>query len=89
VLKLLIPLAAALTLAACASTPPVEAPLADSSSLDKKPMTHCLQTGTRIRLNDDQCAAVSGRAFSSEELEQTGEMNLSDALRKLDPSFGR
>lgn len=84
----LLTLAALAALAGCAAQTPPEAPLAHSLT-SEKPNSHCIQSGTRIRLDEDQCSSASGREFSQQELEQTGEMNLADALRKLDPSIGR
>jgi hypothetical protein len=47
--------------------------------------------GSRIRLaKPEDCArAAHGayRSYSKEEIERTGETNMADALRKLDPSF--
>jgi len=84
----LLTLAAIAALAGCAAQTPPEAPLAQSLT-SEKPNSHCLQSGTRIRLDADQCSSASGRTFSQQELEQTGEIGLAEALRKLDPSIGR
>ena len=34
-----------------------------------------------------QCVAANGRVYSREDLERTGEVDIVDALRKLDPSI--
>ena len=52
---------------------------------------HCLRhTGTRITSRADNrkmrtCSAI-GRSYTREDLDRTGEVNLADALRKLDPA---
>lgn len=47
--------------------------------------------GSRIRLSTpEDCAKASRgpfRSYSKEDLDRTGETNMADALRKLDPSF--
>ncbi|UNK49240.1 hypothetical protein MNR01_16170 [Lysobacter sp. S4-A87] len=54
---------------------------------------NCLQyTGSRIRTADPrtgktQCAQGPGRAYSRDDLERTGQVDLHDALRHLDPSI--
>lgn len=48
----------------------------------------CLRlTGTRIRPPAGRCASGPGRVYSREELDRTGAIDLSDALRRLDPSL--
>jgi hypothetical protein len=72
-------------LAGCATDP--EARL---SAIGTQPESEpCIQTGTRIRLDEGECAAVSGRTYSQEELQSTGAFSLAESLRKLDPSLGR
>lgn len=51
----------------------------------------CLtQTGTRIRTRDPKTGKVNcqgpGRSYSRDELDRTGEVDLADALRRIDPS---
>lgn len=51
----------------------------------------CLtQTGTRIRTRDAKTGKVNcqgpGRSYSRDELDRTGEVDLADALRRIDPS---
>jgi hypothetical protein len=60
---------------------------------------NCLrQTGTRISSGtqvssradghkDRKCTGANGRAYTREDLERTGEVDIADALRKLDPSI--
>lgn len=52
---------------------------------------NCLRyTGTRIQQRDKNgkpvCNPVPGRAYSKQDIDRTGEIDLADALRKLDPS---
>jgi hypothetical protein len=54
----------------------------------------CLrQTGTRISSRTDTrkqraCSnGAIGRAYTREDMDRTGEVNIADALRKLDPSI--
>jgi hypothetical protein len=50
----------------------------------------CPETGTRIRPSRDGVCVATGsyvKSYSREEIERTGETNVSEALRKLDPSF--
>ena len=52
---------------------------------------NCLRyTGTRIVSRDKtgkRCVALNGRSYSREDIYGTGEVELSEALRKLDPSI--
>jgi uncharacterized lipoprotein YajG len=76
--------AAAAALAACAQMPTSEHIVSSAYSQNDQ----CLKSGTRIRLNDEDCATtVNGRVYSQRELEQTGALSVSEALRKLDPRF--
>lgn len=53
----------------------------------------CLRdTGTNIRSRsasrkDGKCIGANGRAYTREDLQHTGEVDIADALRKLDPSI--
>lgn len=52
----------------------------------------CLtQTGTRIRTRDAKTGKVAcqgpGRSYSRDELERTGQVDMADALRRIDPSI--
>lgn len=56
----------------------------------------CLRyTGTRIDLTrhrrarelDQRCIAAGGRVYTREDLERTGEIDLANALRMLDPGI--
>ena len=49
-------------------------------------------TGSRIttrqmRDNDKDCVIVNGRVYSREDLDRTGEVDIAEALRKLDPAI--
>ena len=57
---------------------------------------YCLRyTGTRIDLRrhdrsgafEPDCVAASGRVYTRDDLERTGEVDIVDALRKLDPAI--
>lgn len=89
----------ALPMAAVAqqSTPAKQAATtADASqtkAIDDKQRTdpNCLQhTGTRIAPRKDKqgrCALGPGRVYTNDDIARTGETNVADALRKLDPSI--
>jgi hypothetical protein len=62
-------------LAACASTPQ-SAPHAASNVACSSPTA----SGAQARLSPGQC-----RAYSGADLERTGEVNVGEALRMLDP----
>lgn len=53
----------------------------------------CLrETGTNIRSRstssrDRKCIGANGRAYTRDDLQGTGEVDIADALRKLDPSI--
>jgi hypothetical protein len=56
----------------------------------KKDQKCAVTTGSRIRRDppaDCERATPGERSYTAEELATTGEMNLSEALRKLDPRF--
>lgn len=59
---------------------------------------YCVKhTGTRLMVEDDRadktrtfrdaCVDAGGRVYTREQIESTGEVDLADALRKLDPSI--
>lgn len=74
-----------LVTAACASQP---TPLAanDNASADR---SSCIPTGSRIRTRDGDCSpkGYPFRSYSAEELQDTGEIGLLEALRQIDPAF--
>ncbi|MDH5823873.1 hypothetical protein QFW77_12885 [Luteimonas sp. RD2P54] len=53
------------------------------------------ETGSRVvasrnarnRQERDACVAAGGRVYTRAELESTGEVDIADALRRLDPSI--
>lgn len=78
------------TPAAPSAEPAVVAPakLVKPSVADRR----CLrETGSRIParrgLRRDACLPGNGRSYSREDLERTGEVDIADALRRLDPSI--
>lgn len=47
------------------------------------------RNATRIRKNDDkapECANAPGRSYDQDDIRRTGQTNVGDALRMLDPS---
>jgi hypothetical protein len=63
---------------------PVRASLDDQQATRKAP--RCLGvTATRIRRPSDPCQSP-GRRFDADDISRTGEVDLGEALRKLDPS---
>ncbi len=51
---------------------------------------YCVQdTGSHIRPKQGECLPVPGRSYSREDVENTGSVSNSDALRRLDPSITR
>ena len=82
--------------AAGASAVPAAASVASRS--DERVDRYCLRaTGSRIVVRDSatgeapdfdkHCLALGGRAYSREDIERTGEVDLADALRKLNPAI--
>jgi hypothetical protein len=75
-------------LVGCAAEP---VQLAANDTANGVPLEECDQRpGSRIRMHGrDGCEPVGSpfKRFSAEELRATGEPDLADALRKLDPAF--
>ncbi|WP_133479336.1 hypothetical protein [Cognatilysobacter segetis] len=72
------------------ATPAARAPARAEADVDR----HCLrETGTRIRpranrAQDAGCPSIhAGRVYTQEDLRSTGEIDMADALRKLDTSI--
>lgn len=70
----------------------------DQASEPREPVRNCLRsTGSRVtavqnvRATKDgkpqRCAPVSGRVYTSEDIARTGQVDIYDALRMLDPSI--
>ncbi|HEU0305713.1 MAG TPA: hypothetical protein VFR30_01955 [Lysobacter sp.] len=98
--RLMISLFGALAFAAAAQAAEPQAnPVADTAPVtqeaDKPDLDdrNCLrQTGTRIGSRnagskDQKCTGAMGRSYTREDLERTGDVNIADALRKLDPAI--
>jgi hypothetical protein len=70
-------------LAGCASTSqnPTSAAAANSG-----PKARCLSTASRIPTDKNECAAF-GRSYSGDQLQQTGHVDIGQALQTLDPSI--
>lgn len=45
------------------------------------------QRNARSRAEREQCVAQGGRVYTRQEIEQTGSVDMADALRRLDPSI--
>lgn len=72
-------------LAGCASTP--QNPATSAKAANAGPGTGCVSTGSRVPLDQNQCAAI-GRSYTGEELEQTGHIgDTARALQTLDPAI--
>lgn len=59
---------------------------------DPRAERNCIRhTGTRMKVRDrDGCIAIApGRSYSRDDIERTGETDVADALRRLDPSISR
>jgi hypothetical protein len=70
---------AAIAAAGCSSTPtPRQANVAQPAG--------CVSTGSRVAQDKNRCAGF-GRSYSSEELRQTGHVDVARALQQLDPSI--
>lgn len=96
-------LMSAVVLPVWAQTPAASPPVVQAAGVSEAKATaaatengrehHCLrETGTRIRLQGSQGRPrcndfVSGRVWTREELDRTGQLELSQALRMLDPSI--
>lgn len=68
----------------------------DSAATRDAHEAFCLRhTGSRIPVRADRrtgrkdagCIAAHGRVYSRDDLDRTGEIDIADALRKLDPSI--
>jgi hypothetical protein len=76
-----------------AATPATDADAEAASAATEKPPVseaNCVrQTGSRIRPRDHKtaCNGLPGRAYTKEDLDRTGHLNLADALRSLDSSI--
>ena len=47
---------------------------------------HCPKdTGSRITRPEDQCRNEPGSSYSQQEIQDTGQIDTADALRRLDP----
>jgi hypothetical protein len=52
-----------------------------------RPCSQYQGTASRLPAKPDECSATPGRAYSQTEVQQTGQTNVADALRMLDPSI--
>ena len=78
--------ALALALAACATTPAPDQAKATATANAKPPAGCVAQTATHLPVKDDACAGF-GSTYTKQDLDRTGQTNLDQALRTLDPSI--
>ncbi|HEV7714973.1 MAG TPA: hypothetical protein VGO53_05240 [Steroidobacteraceae bacterium] len=86
---LLLGICIVISAAGCATTP--KAPMAATATETPQPAVtpDCVTSGTRIPLREGECSGQPGRTWSKTDLDRTGQTNVADALRQLDPSIGR
>ena len=74
---------------ALAADPEPAKPAAEAADHQTAADPTCLRdTGTRIKLPPGRCSAASGRVHHADDLRSTGQPNVGDALRQVDPSIG-
>jgi hypothetical protein len=81
--KLLLSAGLAVTLAACAHDP--SAPSSSTSARARVPPPGCVNSATR--LPPDHLCPGPGSTYTQGDIRQTGQTNVGDALRMLDPSI--
>ena len=81
--KLLLSAGLAVTLAACAHDP--SAPAGSSAAATRVPPTGCVSTATRLP-PDHRCGGF-GSTYTQGDIRRTGQTDVGDALRMLDPSI--
>ena len=87
---LILAFAAALVLSATAradETPAAQKPAAAAKPADKK-AAECPSSGSHIRQKPPNCTAARPmRSYDQKDLQSTGETDVGEALKKLDPIF--
>lgn len=81
-------------LAQAAPAEPAAAPPTQVANTTEEPLSerYCLrETGSRIVAHQNakgqkRCNGMPGRAYTREDIERTGQINIADALRMLDPA---
>jgi hypothetical protein len=75
-------------LAGCATQPSTDASRVASNTNAKAAAekTCVRETGSRIKVKEKECIGP-GRTYSRDELDNTGEFDTAEALRKIDPSI--
>lgn len=58
-----------------------------ASRADRKARADVDTDETINQLDRDDCVAANGRVYSRDDLRRTGEVDIADALRKLDPAI--
>jgi hypothetical protein len=74
----------ALGLSACATTPPAQS--ATTAQAATPPAGCVSQTATRLPVKNSECAGF-GNTYSQDDIRNTGQIDLSRALKTLDPSI--
>ena len=76
-----------LALAAAACATPVPQSLSPSALAAQRPPPMCLQqTGTRLRMAPEDCAA-SGQSFTRQDLQRSGGLDTAQQLQLLTPTL--
>ena len=83
--KTLLICTAAALLAACATTHPATAGSADSRTANATCPEYA--TGSHLRSKEGKCTSSPMRSYSQEDVQRTGQTDVGDALRMLDPSI--
>jgi hypothetical protein len=81
--KLFLGACLALAVAGCASTPATKAP---ATAAAKAPPGCVPETASRIPQKDSACAGF-GRTWTGTDLQRTGQQDVGQALKMLDPSI--
>jgi hypothetical protein len=82
--RIVINVCLALGLVAAAGGCATRSPSATQAAADNL-RTNCVRDTTRLPSNGEECRNVPGASYSQQSIQQTGQTNMADALRKLDP----
>jgi hypothetical protein len=69
----------------CSSAPASRPDTPAAAATSPRPCA--LATASRIPTKPGECSATPGRTYSQTEVQQTGQTNVGDAMRMLDPSI--
>jgi len=67
----------------CSATPQ---PRPDARIATASPRPCSMASASRVPISSEECSAAPGRTYSQEDVQRTGQTNVADALRMLDPS---